>query len=457
MEVYVKVTILARTASTLTRWTSKWIPGSLSIALILTCITFISAFAVETITGRETAGGGLSKCIVAWGEGVWTLLEFAMQMCLVILTGYLIAVSSPVRRLLKWLISIPRSPSGVVVLVALISMILSWINWGLGLVTGAMLLRTAVSMRKRVEIKLLAAAAYLGLGTTWHAGLSGSVPLLLATPGHFLSRSTGIVPISQTIFTSFNIILVIVIIIAVAIAVKMMVPESVEIQELNLMEEGENEIIEHAEHRMESFAQKIEYSRALNVLIGLLGGAYLIYELFFKKSAFGLNTLNLLFLVIGIFLHKNPASLAKAAERGSRLLHGIVLQFPIYAGIFGIIKGTLLVKILSNAFVFVASTKTFPLIVTVYSAFMNYFVPSGGSKWAIEAPYLIEASARLHVPVAKAAMAYAYGDMWTNLIQPFWAIPIMAAARLEFKDIMGYGLIIGGVYGIIICIAMLII
>ena len=159
-----------------------------------------------------------------------------------------------------------------------------------------------------------------------------------------------------------------------------------------------------------------------------------------------LDTVNLIFLSLGMLLHPSPASLLRAAEEASRSLHGVVLQFPLYAGIYGIMKGTALASVITHGFLSVASARTYPLVVFLYSSVLNYFVPSGGGKWAIEAPYVLSAGAALGVPVARTAMAYAYGDMATNIIQPFWAIPLLSVARLEFRDILGYEILVWALY-----------
>jgi short-chain fatty acids transporter len=446
---------VAAAASALNRWTSRWVPGSFTIAVTLTFIVFIAAAALEMSGGKSHPLGALLKCAVAWGDGVWTLLEFGMQMCLIIFTGYIIAVSPPVRRFLSWILSLPRSPSGVILLVALAAMVLSWVNWGLGLVTGAMLVKIASASRRNVDFRLLTAAAYLGLGTTWHAGLSGSVPLLIATPKNFLADRIGVIPVTETIFAPYNLVLVAVIIGVTLLVVRLMVPSPGET--VSAAPDLEEEFREPLRPGRPTPAQRAEFSPLPNIFVALLGATCLVYTFGTTGAVLTLNTVNLAFLSLGILLHRNPASLVKAAEQGSRMLHGIVLQFPLYAGIFGMIKGTGLIDVISRAFISVSSTETYPLVVTWYSAFLNTFVPSGGSKWAIEAPYIIKAASHLSVPVQKVAMAYAYGDMWTNLIQPFWAIPILAAAKLEFKDILGYEIVVAIAYGALVSAAMIVI
>jgi short-chain fatty acids transporter len=444
---------LSRAALSLTRWTSRWVPGSFTIAVHLTLIVLAAGMGVEMAVGRVHPLRAALDCVVAWGGGVWTLLEFGMQMCLVIFTGYLIAVSPLVKRGLLWIIRRPATPAGVIVTVAALAMALSWINWGLGLVTGAMLVRFTSSARKNVDYRLLVACAYLGLGVTWHAGLSGSAPLLMATPDHFLADRTGVIPVSDTIFSPFNLVLVAVVFAVVLLVVRLLVPRPGDA--VTSKGEIEEELPPPARPDRPTPAWRLEHSPLPNVFIGSLGLACLIWTFATRGAELTLNTVNLAFLSLGILLQWTPASLVRSAESASRLLHGIVLQFPLYAGMFGIIKSTGLADVIAGAFISLSSRESFPLVVSWYSGLLNTFVPSGGSKWAIEAPYLLDAASHLGVPAGKVITAYAYGDMWTNLIQPFWAIPILAAARLEFKDILGYEIIIAAVYGAVLSAAML--
>jgi short-chain fatty acids transporter len=193
-------------------------------------------------------------------------------------------------------------------------------------------------------------------------------------------------------------------------------------------------------------AERVMFSAAVNRAIGALGVFYIARHVAASGLNLTLDTVNLLFLSLGVLLHPSPASILKAAEEAARALHGVVLQFPLYSGIYGIIKGTGVAAMLAAAFVSVASERTFPLIVFWYSAFLDYFVPSGGGKWAIEALYVIRAGRELGVPVTEVAMAYAYGDMATNIVQPFWAIPLLGVARLEFRDILGYEILVFALY-----------
>lgn len=443
--------LLARIALALARWSERWVPGSFSIACILTIITF----SLGMVLAKRT----LLQCIGYWADGFWVLLEFAMQMALIVITGYVVAVSPPVSRALDRLSRLPRTPRGSIALAALASMLLAWLHWGLGLIGGAILVRFIAGNQRGIDYRLLVAVAYFGLGATWHAGPSGSAPLLIATPGHFLEQEIGVVPLSATIFTRFNLLLVLVIVIVLTALAPMFHPARRE-DILAVEPEAVKRLASFAPPKPQanpkrSLALLADYSYALNLVLGGLGLAWLIHSFATAGPSLSLNNLNFAFLIAGLLLHPSPASFVKAAEEATSLVHGIIIQFPLYAGMYGIIKGSGLYTIIGGWFVSVAKPETFPAIVYWYSAVLNYFVPSGGSKWAIEAPYIIAAGRELNVPVTATVLAYAWGDMLTNLLQPFWAIPLLAAARLEFKEIIGYEAIVFVACAIIVSLAFI--
>ncbi len=432
---------------------NRIIPDSFTIAILLTIVVFAGGIFSELFYSGSGITQSVSNCITGWGSGFFTLLEFGMQMSLIILCGYIIAVSGPVNKLLVSVIRYPKSERGVALTVAAVSMLLCFINWGFGLVAGAMLVKTAYSHRRGINYVYLVAVAYLGLGTLWHGGLSGSVPLLLATENHFLVAKTGVIPVSKTIFSASNIVLMLTVFLVMLFLVYMLYPaQNFEVVSFDESGKGAGEG-EKSEERRDSFAKRMEESYLLNLVIFTLILVYNFIDIYEGKFSLSLNRVNLIFIGLGFVLHKSPSEFVRAAQSGVSMITGVVIQFPLYAGIYGIIKGTALLNVISHFFISVSSAKTFAFIVFLYSGILNYFVPSGGSKWVIEAPYLIDVAARLNVPVERIAMFYAYGDMWTNLVQPFWAIPLLAAAKIEFRKIIGYELLFAFVYGIIISFA----
>jgi short-chain fatty acids transporter len=320
----------------------------------------------------------------------------------------------------------------------------------MGLIASAVLVRFMARRHPDADYRLLVAVAYLGMGATFHAGPSGSVPLLLATPGTFMIKDgliPGPIPLSQTVFTPLNLGLTAVVIIGLTLFAVLMHPSPDRVVRADPDAVGSLAgFVPPPRPDNPTPADRLMHAGFANRAVGLLGVVYIARHLGTSGLNLTLDTVNLLFLSLGILLHPSPASVLKASEEAARSLHGVVLQFPLYAGIYGIIKGTGIAALLAAAFVSIATTRTFPLIVFWYSAFLDYFVPSGGGKWAIEALYVLKAGQELGVPTTSVAMAYAYGDMATNIIQPFWAIPLLSVARLEFRDILGYEILVFALY-----------
>lgn len=443
--------LLQRLADRLARASSRWVPDAFSIAALLTLVSFV--------LGMALGGARPAECLRAWGDGVWGLLSFSMQMALVVFSGYLLAMSPALRALLDGLARLPRNPRQAVAFTALVSMLLCWLNWGVGLIASALLVRCVARRQPDADYRLLVAVAYLGLGTTWHAGPSGSVPLLLATPGSFMIKDGLIaapIPLQQTIFTGANLAFVAAVVVALTALAALLHPQGGPVVRADgAALDTLASFTAPSRPQRPTPAERLMHGRWLSAGMGGLGVLYLAQQARAGAFSLTLDSVNLGVLSLALLLHPSPASLLKAAEEAARPLHGVVLQFPLYAGIYGIIKGTGLASALAALFLSVASPRTFPLIVFAYSGVLNYWVPSGGAKWAMEASYLLEAGKHLAVPVPRVAMAYAYGDMATNLIQPFWAIPLLGVARLEFRDILGYEILALGAFGVLAVIALL--
>ncbi|MEW5701615.1 MAG: TIGR00366 family protein [Candidatus Zixiibacteriota bacterium] len=440
--------LLERAAAGLTRFSVRWVPNSFIIACLLTLIVFAAA-----ITLTPT---GIFTCVNYWGDGFWSLLSFAMQMCLIVFTGYIVAVSTPVRRLLVAVARIPKGPKSAILTMTILSLALAWIHWGLSIVGAALMVRFIAAQRRDVDYRLLVACAYLGMGCTWHAGLSASAPLLVATPGHFLEKEIGLIPMGETVFAPFNLILVGIVCIFLCFFTPMLHPRrerTVTVSPDVLHDFADFSVPEPP--ATPSPADRLEHSYLMNAVFGILGLIWAVWYFAGRHGSLTLDAFNFTVLFLGVLLHRNTASLLKAAGEGGKLLWGIVLQFPFYAGMYGIIKSSGLAERLADAFVSVASAHTYPAIVYWYSGIVNYFVPSGGSKWAIEAPYILSAGKTLGVATPQIVVAYAWGDMATDIIQPFWALPLLAVAKIDFKEIMGYAILIFLAYVAVVTAAFL--
>jgi short-chain fatty acids transporter len=452
--------MISTLAGALTRWAIRWVPDSFVIAILLTVFVFVLTLAATSSSPAQV--------VQYWGDGLWELLSFGMQMCLVVLTGFVVAVSPPAKRALAGVARIGRTPRRSIAVVAVTSMALAWLNWGLSIVASAMLARNVARRGHGVDYRLLVTTAYLGMGCVWHAGLSGSVFLLVATPGHFMAEDIGVIPVTRTLFSPFNLGLTAVVFAAMTALAVVLHPAPGEAyvaktEEVPVDLDGAEPVggdpsvgagsaaPEASPGTGPSFVQRVEQSRLVMLVPVLLGAVWIYLNLRARGAAgFNLNVLNLLFLVLGGLLHGTPASFLRAAEEGGRYLWGIVIQFPLYAGIFGMIKFSELQTVISGWLASFLSAGTYSTFVLWYSGVLNYIIPSGGSKWAIEAPYVLDAATRLGASIDPVIIAYAWGDMMTDIIQPFWAIPLLAITRLQFRDIMGYALIFFLVYAAIV-------
>ena len=443
----------------LSSFTQRWIPDSWVVCMVLTVVAILLA-----MTG---AGASLNEAVLAWGGGMWSLLELAMQFTIAMVAAHACVSSRPVFRLLDRLASLPNPnrPLQAIVLIGSYSMITAYANWALSVVASALFVPFVAKRNPNADIRVLIAAAYLGLGTVWHGGLSGSAPLILATPGNpLLNPATGdpvidrLIPVTESLFIPFNLTyLAVLAVVALATVVALHprgTPRTLTDEQIDRMMPTlpEPTVADTPVKRIESFPGWV-------VLAALLIGYPLGHSMIARGfgATWTINAYNAVFLVAAVLLQGRPSNLVRAFSNGARTASGVILQFPFYAGIFGVINNTDLGAWLGQFFVRIATTETYPLVVYFYSGFMNLFVPSAGSKWLIEAPYLLPAAKELGVSATTTVLAYAYGDSTTNLIQPFWAIPLLTVTGLRFGDVLGYTGIIAIVCMITSIVAMLLI
>ncbi len=401
-----------------------------------------------------------------WGGGVWNLLAFAMQMALVLVCGSTLASAPIVKKGISALASIPKTPAAAIALVTAVAAIACWLNWGFGLIVGVIFAKEIARKLPNVDYRLLIASAYSGF-VVWHAGLSGSIPLTMATPGEALTVATnGIltepVPVSQTILNPYNLVIVAVVIVAIVITNTLMHPKKdiVTVDPALLAEDNPTSKMDVTGDSLLTPAQRMEQSRLLSWIVAIIGFAFLIIHLGFRGGSFDLGSVIMLFLFLGVLLHGTPLAYVRAFTHAATGAAGIILQFPFYAGIMGIITGVgasgiCFGTVIANACIDISTPVTYPLLTFLCAAVLNMFVPSGGGHWAIQAPIMFAAGANLGVDPGLTGTAIAWGDAWTNLIQPFWAIPALAIAKLDAKDIMGFCLIDLLITGIIICSGLL--
>src|SRR6266851_5783305 len=457
--------LVARAALALTDWAERWVPDEFIFALLATFIVCLAALVATPSTPPQV--------VDAWGRGFWELIPFTMQMALIIITGHVLATSPPMGRLIRAIASWPRTPRGAVALVTFVTLACSWINWGFSLVFGAVL---AIEVARRVEgvdYRALAASSVLGLGSIWAQGLSGSAALQMATPGALQPQireivahggvvPAGIVPFRHTIFLWQSLASVVIEIAVVTLVMWLATPPphkartakdlGIDLEPRTVEPGAKNpeRRTPNPERRTPNPeplppGQRLEHSRVLTWLVVALGAAYLAR--YFRAAgdplnALTLNSLNLMFLLFGFLLHGTPARLMRAVQEATPAVWGVILQFPFYAGIAGVITATHLNEQLATVFVRLSNTTTFPALVARYSAVLGVFVPSGGSKWVIEAPYVMAAAHSLKVHLGWVVVTYNLGEAVANLVQPFWMLPILGLFKLSARDVMGYTFVV---------------
>lgn len=444
--------MLNKAAKPLVKLVDRYLPDPYIFVLLLTLVVLIAAVVAEHKTPLEV--------ISYWGDGFWTLLSFSMQMLLVLVAGFMLASSPPIKKLLDVIAGFAKSAPQAIILVTLVSLVASWINWGFGLVIGALFAK-ALARRVKVDYRLLVASAYAGF-VVWHGGLAGSIPLTIATAGHFTESQIGIIPTSETIFASFNLLLVAVLFVVIPLVNRFMLPEekdSIYVDPKVLNEPDVENVpsmldADSGKDNSNRPADKLENSRLLGWSVGGAGLVYLGYYFWVQGGSLNLNLVNFLFLFLAILLHQTPRSLLTSLNEAIKGGAGIVIQFPFYAGIMAVMVQSGLAQSISEGFVAIASADSLPFWSFISAGIVNIFVPSGGGQWAVQAPIMLPAAQALGADVARVAMAVAWGDAWTNLIQPFWALPVLAIAGLKARDIMGFCLMQLIITGVIISIAL---
>lgn len=442
--------IVARVALALTAWTERWVPDAFVFALLATVVVVGAGVTATSSTVGEV--------VDAWGRGFWDLIPFTLQMALVIITGHVLATSAPMRRLIRVVASWPTTPKGAVALVTGFALASSWFNWGFSLVFSAVLAREVARRVEGVDYRALAAASFLGLGSIWAQGLSGSAALQMASPGalqpairdivaHDGLVPGGIIGFTHTIFLWQSLLSVAIEIVVVTGVMWLATPPASRAKTARMLgiDLGTEEAAEPQRPSVIPPGAWLEHSPVLTwVIVGL--GVWYLAQYFARAgdplNALNLNVLNLIFLLAGFLLHGTPARLMHAVQAATPAVWGVILQFPFYAGIAGVITSTHLNEQLAHLFVRVSTPTTFPPLVAIYSAVLGVFVPSGGSKWVIEAPYVMAAAHDLKVHLGWVVAAYDLGEAVANLLQPFWMLPILGLFQLRARDVMGYTLVV---------------
>ncbi len=430
----------------------RYLPSPFTIAVLLTFLTIVLAL---IFTENTSGNNHLISILSYWENGIWNsgLLVFAYQMMLILVLGHVLVLSKPIERLILRITSFVKDTSGAAVLVALPTMLVSFFNWGLGLIFGAILARKVGEYAQNhnipINYPLIGASGYVGL-MVWHGGISGSAPIKVSESGHLqelmgditnqsvLNQLPETISTSLTVFSSWNLILFLTVLIAIGTLVyflgKKINPHTTTLKEYKFQSVDKKNL---------KGAEKLDYSK---IAASLFGGLILLTFLFQYSPALQSlnitpNMLNFFMLGLAIVLHGSFKSFLIAVEEAIGDTAGILIQFPLYFGIMGIMGSSGMINNISDFFVSISSTTTLPIFTFLSAGLVNIFVPSGGGQWAIQGPLVLESSMQLGVPLPKAVMALAYGDQITNMLQPFWALPLLGITKLKAKEILPYTLL----------------
>jgi len=420
----------------------RLLPAPFTIAVLLTFFTFILAL---FITQPKTEESHILQLLSYWEEGVWhpPLLVFAIQMMLMLVLGHVLALTKPINSLIEKGTSFCNNTANAAAIVTFFTLVVSLFNWGLGLIFGAIFARKVGEHASKNNIPLnyplIGAAGYSGL-MVWHGGISGSAPIKIAEEGHFLAEKMGVISQGETIFSTMNISVSIVLLIVLPLTMYYLGKKS-KSSGLPRQTSLENDTAEI------QGAERIDHSKIMAYIFGGIILAFAFYKAFILPKNISLNVItpnyiNLVLLGLAIMMHSSFYNFLKGVDKAIGGASGILIQFPLYFGIMGIMNHSGMVQIMSDFFVSISNETTFPIFTFISAGIVNVFVPSGGGQWAVQGPIIVEAATQLGVSISKSVMALAYGDQLTNMLQPFWALPLLGITGLKAKEILPYTLIL---------------
>jgi short-chain fatty acids transporter len=423
-----------------TRICEAYLPDAFVFSLLLTLFVFVMGL-IFTPHSSITL-------IEFWGKDFWSLNAFAMQMVFVLISGHMLATTPMIQRILLKLTDLVHSEVSALIMLSVFSCLACFINWGFGLIVSGILAIELAKKLGRVNFGLFVATAYAGF-LVWHGGLSGSIPLKIAGKDEILAKVFPdlSIPLSQTIFSSWNLTIVATLLVLMPLVALWM--------------RTDDKVLVNAPAPVkplvppsQTFRDRLENFAGLNVLFFLF--FLVIFFLGFQKGeSLDINKINWVFLFTSILLHQTPRQFLKALQDSIGYASGVVIQFPFYAGIMGLMQYSGLADLISEVFVNISTSTTLPLWTFLSGGIVNFFIPSGGGQWVVQGPIMLKAAKSLGADPAKISMALAWGDAWTNLVQPFWALPILALAKLQLKDIMGYCLVFTFFSGLVISLLFL--
>ncbi|MBB3189658.1 short-chain fatty acid transporter [Halomonas cerina] len=430
-------------ANIFTKVAERYLPDAFIFVFFLTFIVF----ALGLLKGYQP-----NQVLDFWGEGFFDILRFTAQATLMLVTGFALAHTPIVNKILVAFAKFPRNEVQIIALTTLVMMVCSWFSWGFGLIAGAIVAREmGIVHRDKIHYPLVVAASYAGF-IVWHAGYGGAIPTLIATEGHFLESAMGVIPVSQTIFSINTLIILFALVLIIPLTMVMMRPRANEerrsIPESEISFEEQDPDVK-VDKKTLTPAQRIERSRIVPLLLGAVGCIWLA-QYFITGGAVNLNIVIMTFFALGLLFTHSTMEYITYFTGGAKSAYGIIMQFPFYAGIMGIMIHTGLAADIASMFVAIANENTLPFWGFISAGIVNMFVPSGGGQWAVQGPIMVEAASQLNADISRVAMGVAWGDAWTNMLQPFWTLPLLAIAGLGIRDIMGYTAVVLIVSGFVI-------
>lgn len=427
---------MARLGAALADWSERWFPDA---------YVFASMAIVIVALGALLMGRSPKDIAVDFGKSFWTLIPFTMQMAFVVIGGYVVAVSPPVRKLILALAAVPKTPKAAVAYVGFMAMAASLLSWGFSMIFAGILIREISKRVDGVDYRAMGAAGYLGLGSVWALGLSSSAALLMATKASIpagLYKISGEIPLQLTLFTWQNLVMIAVLIVLSVWICYVSAPSPQHAKTAEMAGITYKETHEEI-GKPKTPGEWLEFSPILTIIIVALGVGYLwtVFEAKGVLAAMDLNTYCFMFLMAGMLFHWTPRAFLRAAAKSIPMTGGILLQFPLYAGVYGILMGSGLNELLAKFFVSVSNQQTLPVIVGIYSAILGLFLPSGGGKWIVEAPYVLEAATQLKVNLAWMVQVYNAAEALPNFVNPFWMLPLMGLTGVKARDLAGYSIL----------------
>ncbi len=411
----------------------KVMPDPYVFAVLL---TFVGVVLARAFAPNAT----LPSIASAWYGGIFAIFAFAFQMVIMLVAGYALAMAPPVHKLLARIAGRVSTPLGAISLTIVVSLIASWLNWGLGLVTSALLARE-MAKRVRIDFGWLVAAAYTGFVVSTE-GLSGSIALSQATHGSVLNvveKVTGhSVPLSQTVFSRFNLVPCLVLLIILPVIFRYLQPaeKSTVMADPDRLRKEDEQV--HTKERTDTLGSRLDNAWILNLALVCFGIFALAMEWSHKGFSLDLNSVIICLVLGGLLLHWRPSAYIGAVKHAARISGSLVLQYPLYGGLMGIITTTGLAGVLSKIFIKYSTVHTLPFFTYLTSMIITLFVPSGGGHWAVQGPFAVPAAVQLHSSLAGTTMAVAMGESVANMLQPFWALPILAIAGIPMRRVMGF-------------------